>query len=1044
MCMTYARGGVALFGMVLSMVFLQAQETQWYIHAEKEFRSGLELFDENNFAASREKFESLNKNFPQNFDHGNEVLRQNVEYYIAVCAAECGDKDAERLLNAYLVNHHETDKRRLIYLYLGKLYYRNGKYTEAAEQLAKVDIKDLNNRQVYDHKFMLGYCYFVKKKFSEARPLFSAVKDVQDKYYYPANYYYSFICFYLKDYNEALKGFTKIEDSKMYASVIPYYIVQIYYIKKDYDKTILYINQSVAKPDVLYKEEMKFLLGQVYFQKSEYAKALPLLDNYISKNSKAQKEDIYRLAYCQYQTGAYTKAIENFKQLNLIDDKMGQNATYALADCYLKTNQKDKARSAFQSAASANHDLEIKQDAQYNYAKLCFETNYVNEAIKAFEDYLAVYSDGKYAEDVNEMLAAALVQTKNYDRAYKLMEKMKLNSAMLKEAYQKVTYFRAIELYNDGNYADALMLCNKSLTTGIQPELKAMATYLKGEVLFQLQEYNAASNEFLKYIELNTSNVESKGVSSRFRSLYNTGYCAFKQKNYTDALLYFGNAIAESNITKDDNGKKSLLSDLYLRYADCGFVTKSYNKAIEGYTTIVSNNWASAPYAQYQKGIIYGLQGKGEEKISAMNLLIDKYGTSSYADQAYYEIGETHLNTGNYTQARSAYQNLISKYPTSKMLPKSYLKIAVIDYNSGKKEQALEDYKTVVKKFPNTSEANEAMGALKEIYIELGRAQEYFDFAKNTANINISSSEQDSLLYESALKVYDNNDCEKAVNLFGNYLQQFPIGIFANEAHWKKSECHIKAKLLTEALPHLEALVQNKYSRYYERALQKAAGICYYDLKQYEKALTYYKQWYIASSNPANTYTCMIGMLNAAHKLGKQDEVIEYADQLLNSGTAKEIDIQDAYYKKGIAWYAKQEKDFALKSFNRVAEYPVNEKCVESKYMVAKILHEQGLYKQSLDTCFKLKNKYGSYEYWVVKTYILMADNYYALNNAFQAKATLESIVNNYDGDAALLNEAKEKLEKIRSEELNKSKLMMIPQSDTIIFESDSIFINKQ
>lgn len=47
------------------------------------------------------------------------------------------------------------------------------------------------------------------------------------------------------------------------------------------------------------------------------------------------KEDIYQLAYCQYKTGAYTKAIENFKQLNLLDEAMGQNATYALADCYL-------------------------------------------------------------------------------------------------------------------------------------------------------------------------------------------------------------------------------------------------------------------------------------------------------------------------------------------------------------------------------------------------------------------------------------------------------------------------------------------------------------------------------------------------------------------------------------------------------------------------------------------------------------------------------------------------------------------------------------
>ena len=70
----------------------------------------------------------------------------------------------------------------------------------------------------------------------------------------------------------------------------------------------------------------------------------------------------------------------------------------------------------------------------------------------------------------------------------------------------------------------------------------------------------------------------------------------------------------------------------------------------------------------------------------------------------------------------------------------------------------------------------------------------------------------------------------------------------------------------------------------------------------------------------------------------------------------------------------------------------MSEKAVEAKYMVAKILFEQLKYKNSLDTCLKLKNKYSSYEYWIAKTFILIADNYYAQGNSFQAKATLESI----------------------------------------------------
>lgn len=1024
-------------------LYAPAQQSQVYLDREQAFRKGLELFDEHNYLAAREKFEEIYKQPAAYTYHGNEVLMQNLEFYIAASAAEVNDKDAEKLLLAYYKKYHETDKRRLVNLYLGKYYYQNKKYQEAIDYLSKVKTEDLNNQQLYDYRFMLAYSYFTKKKFTEAKPLFASIKDVKDKYYYPATYYFAFISFYNKDYNDALKSFTDIEDSKMYASVIPYYIAQIYFFKKDYEKLVPYIQKNLDKPEVLYKDEMRYLLGKVYFQKSDYTKALPLLEAYIGKNAKVGKEDIYQLAYCQYKTGAYTKAIENFKQLNLLDEAMGQNATYALADCYLKTNQKDKARSAFQSAASMKYDETIRENALYNYGKLSLEAGNSSEAIESFETYLDKYTNGTYADDVSELLATALVQTKNYDKAYRIMENLKLSSPMIKEAYQKVTYFRAVELFNDGNMDEAYKLCEKSLSKPLNLELVALATYMEAEISFNQAQYADARRSYMKFNELCSPAVEKKGEASKFRSLYNIGYSYFKQKQYSDAAVYFENATKEGAITIDKKGVQALQSDLYLRWGDCSFVTKNYSKAIDAYSVIVDNNWSSAEYAQYQKGIILGLMGRDDDKIATLNKLIASKPASNYADQSYYEIGETELERGNLTAARNAYQSLIAKYPGSEKLAAAYMKTAVIDYNANKKEQAIDDYKLVVKKFPGSGEEKEALQALKDLYIELGRADDYFAYIKGNTNVVVSSSEEDSLTYQAAENAYNANDCSRASTLFGSYVSKFPNGIFAMEAHWKRYECLAKVKDYATALADLEAIVQNKYSKYYERSLLKASGIAYFEVKDYRKALDYYKLLYIASGSQQNSYTAMVGMLSSAVKLLSHDEVIEYADQLINSGTAKDIDIQEAYYQKGKSYYAKGDKEFALGAFNRVAEYPVNEKCVESKYMVAKVLYEQGNYKQSMDTCFRVKNKYASYEYWVVKTFILLADNYYAQGNAFQAKATLESIVGNYKGDAAVLEEARQKLEKIRTEELNKSKLMMVAPTDTLIMETDSLIINR-
>ncbi|MBQ6682907.1 MAG: hypothetical protein IJM74_02245, partial [Bacteroidales bacterium] len=60
--------------------------------------------------------------------------------------------------------------------------------------------------------------------------------------------------------------------------------------------------------------------------------------------------------------------------------------------------------------------------------------------------------------------------------------------------------------------------------------------------------------------------------------------------------------------------------------------------------------------------------------------------------------------------------------------------------------------------------------------------------------------------------------------------------------------------------------------------------------------------------------------------------------------------------------------------------------------------------------------KDASSDYWLAYSFILWADIYYARGNSLQAKQTLQSIVDNYDG-ADLVEVAKKKLEAIDSAE---------------------------
>lgn len=172
----------------------------------------------------------------------------------------------------------------------------------------------------------------------------------------------------------------------------------------------------------------------------------------------------------------------------------------------------------------------------------------------------------------------------------------------------------------------------------------------------------------------------------------------------------------------------------------------------------------------------------------------------------------------------------------------------------------------MVKRFPETSAAKESIDALKELYVEVGRADEFFDFVKSNSTVVISDAE-DLLTYQSALKAYDAGDCSRAIKLFEGYITKFPSGYFTGEVYWRKAECHIKAKEFTDALLSLDGVIKNRYGKDYEKALLKSSGIAYFELRKYDDALTYYKQLYLASSSQQNTYTAMLGMLQTSAKL---------------------------------------------------------------------------------------------------------------------------------------------------------------------------------
>ena len=152
--------------------------------------------------------------------------------------------------------------------------------------------------------------------------------------------------------------------------------------------------------------------------------------------------------------------------------------------------------------------------------------------------------------------------------------------------------------------------------------------------------------------------------------------------------------------------------------------------------------------------------------------------------------------------------------------------------------------------------------------------------------------------------------------------------------------------------------------------------------------------------------------MEAYASMNLPDETLKYVKFIRESEKSSEEDIFRAGLYAGKANLAIGDTIQAVKEIEAIVDSTQTVTGAEAKYIMAELQYKKHEYKKSLATAFDLTNKMPSHDYWVAKTYILIADNYVAMKDIFQAKSTLQSIIENYENkEDDILTLATEKLD---------------------------------
>ncbi len=1021
-----------LFFNCFAILNLHAQQTATYYEPEKDYKLALELFDKQKYAAAQQKFDEF-------IEHGSPLLgrgvrgeaeesRSNARFYAAVCAAELFNGDAEYRLTSFINDYSESPRHQSAVFALGKLEYRQKHYKKAIEWFEKVDPTLLTSDEGIEYHFKLGYSYYNTNNLDKAATEFGFVRNTDSHYATAAEYYCAHIAYMKKNYETALQGFLKLKDSESFGSIVPYYIIQIYYLQGRYDKVLEMAPSVIDSGNAKNGMEITRIVAESYYRTGDFKEAAPYLEDYIKNSPNASRNDRYMLGYCYYKAGEWDKAIVHFQKVTSKEDSMAQNAWYHLGDCYIKTDKKPSARNAFQSASQMKFDAGIREDALFNYAKLSYELNYQSVAIKTFRDYINDFPQSERVDAANEYLAEIFLSTKNYKDAQATIESIKVKTTRIKTAYQKVTYYRAAELFEDNKLDEALVLFDVSLANNLDGKFAAQADYWKGETYYKRKQYDDAIKAYNDFIYTPAAvNMNIYNVAN-----YNIGYSYFKEEDYKNALVWFRKYIKEKNQTDTKR-----YNDALLRIADAFFKTQDIVNAKDYYDQAIQNKAASSDYAIFQKGVILGLEKKLPEKIATLQKIFDKYPKSSYYDDALYESGNAHFLQGDNDQALAMFKKLETDYPSSSYSAKALLGQGLTDHNSKKDEEAIAAFKKLIDKYPSSAESKEAMAQLKNIYVDRNQPDEYIKL-----NPKASGGEKDSTTYEATENIFASNDCQKSVLAADNYLQEFPSGIFVLNVHYYRAGCQYQLKNYEQALTDYNFVLSLSKNKFTEDALLKSAGI-YYWQKDYSKAYDAYLKLSETAEVKDNITTAQIGMMRSAFRLKDYDIAIANAKKVLEGEGNDAGLVNEAHYIIAKSAFAKEDLNTAKTDFKYVADHGNGEITAESHYYLALIEYKLTNYKLSEKLARQIETLKPSYDYWVAKGYILIGDNLLALKDTFQAKATYKSIIDSYtktpDDPDDLKAIAQEKYDAIATQENKLDKEMIDQKKKLVPQEEDSI-----
>ncbi|MBT8260462.1 MAG: hypothetical protein KJN82_04045, partial [Bacteroidia bacterium] len=230
------------------------------------------------------------------------------------------------------------------------------------------------------------------------------------------------------------------------------------------------------------------------------------------------------------------------------------------------------------------------------------------------------------------------------------------------------------------------------------------------------------------------------------------------------------------------------------------------------------------------------------------------------------------------------------------------------------------------------------------------------------------------------------------------------------------AQLYYKEDLKQNAKPHYTFVVNQSSGEFTETALARLSEILLLD-KNWEESLPVLTRLENESGNPQYLVFAQSNLMKAYYQLNNYNYAVDYAEKvLLNTKIDKSIK-SDAQVIIARSAIKTNDEAKAKQAYAEVEKIASGELAAEALYYNAYFKNKENSFEASNETIQELVRDYSSYKYYAAKGLVIMAKNFYALDDAYQATYILESVIENFSEFEDVKDEAQTELNTIKAEE---------------------------